>query len=94
MSIKRVPKWIWWVAAALIALHIYFFQQLIAAELIFALMFGGLLLMLIAIYLLSEAGDRGIEWVEANRHELAQRARQQWGRVGAISKKTFHHQHS
>ncbi|MGH9864890.1 MAG: hypothetical protein ACRD4H_05680 [Candidatus Acidiferrales bacterium] len=94
MGIKRVPKWVWWTAAALIALQMYFFQELIAAYLIFSILFGSFLILLLAVYLVSEVGDRGLGWVEANSRVLMKVARQQWGRVEAISKKTFRHQHS
>ena len=90
----RIPKWIWGGVAALIALHIYFFQELVAAELIFAVVFGSFLVLLLAIYLVTEAGDRGLGWMEENSRVAAKMARQQWGRVEAISKKTFHRPHS
>lgn len=51
MSIKRVPKWVWWVAAVLIALQMYFFQELVAAYLIFGILFGSFLILLLAVYL-------------------------------------------
>ncbi|MHB8540510.1 MAG: hypothetical protein ACYDCD_06155 [Candidatus Acidiferrales bacterium] len=75
--------------AALIALHVYFFQELVAAELIFGIVFGSFLVLLLAIYLVSEVGDRGLGWMEANGRVAAKAARQQWVRVETISKKTF-----
>ena len=89
MSIKRVPKWVWWVAVALIALQMYFFQELVAAYLIFGVLFGSFLILLLAVYLMSEIGDRGLGWMEANGRVAAKMAWQQWVRVEAISKKTF-----
>jgi hypothetical protein len=94
MQIRRIPKWVWWCVAALIALHIYFFRELVAAELLFGIVFGSFLLVLLAIYVVSEAGDRGLGWVEANRRGMLVAARRQWGRVEAISKRTFRRQHS
>lgn len=94
MSIKRVPKWVWWAAAVLIALPMYFFQELVAAYLIFGVLFGSFLVLLLAVYLVSEIGDRGLGWVEANGRVLVKVARQQWVRVEALSKKTFHRPHS
>lgn len=94
MQIRRVPKWVYWCAVALIALHIYFFRELVAAELLFGVVFGSFLVLLMAVYVVSEAGDRGLGWVGANRRGMAVVARRQWERVEAISKKTFHRQHS
>ncbi|MHB8410531.1 MAG: hypothetical protein ACYDDI_01135 [Candidatus Acidiferrales bacterium] len=85
----RVPKWVWAGVAALIALHVYFFQELAAAELIFGIVFGSFLVLLLAIYLVSEVGDRGLGWMEVNGRVAAKMARQQWVRVETISKRTF-----
>ena len=94
MQIRRIPKWVYWCVVALIALQIYFFQELVAAELLFGIVFGGFLLLLLAIYVASEAADRGLGWVEANRRGMLAGARRQWGRVETISKKTFRRPHS
>ena len=94
MQFRRIPKWVWWTVAAAIALNIYFFQELVAAELLFGIVFGGFLLVVMAIYVISEAGDRGLGWVEANRKTFAVAARRQWGRVEAVSRKTFRRPHS
>src|SRR5579863_10457927 len=90
----RVPKWVWWTGAALIALQMYFFQELLAAEMIFAIVFGSFLILLLAIYLVTEAGERGLGGMEANSHVAVIMARRQWVRVEALSKKTFRRPHS
>lgn len=94
MQIRRIPKWAYWCALALIAVNTYFFQELIAAELLFAIVFGSFLLLLLVIYIVGEAGDRGLGWVEANRQGMMAGARRQWSRVEAVSRKTFHRPHS
>lgn len=94
MQIRRIPKWVWWCAVALVAFQIYFFRELVAAELLFAIVFGGFLLLVLSIYIVSEAGDRGLGWMEANRRGFVAQARRQWTRVEAVSKKTFRRPHS
>lgn len=94
MQIRRIPKWVYWCVGALIALQTYFFRELIAAELLFAIVFGGFLLLALGIYIASEAGERGLGWMEANRRDVANVARRQWTRVEAISKRTFRRPHS
>lgn len=94
MQIRRIPKWVYWCALVLIALNTYFFQELIAAELLFGIVFGGFLLVLLTIYIVGEAGDRGLGWVGANRQGMVAGARRQWGRAEALSKKTFRRPHS
>lgn len=94
MRIPRIPKWVWWCGVAFLALQTYFFQELVSAELLFTVIFGGFLLVVLAIYVITEAGDRGLNWVEASGKLLIPKIHQRWARLEAISKKTFHHPHS
>jgi hypothetical protein len=94
MSIKRIPKWVWWGLAVLIAFQIYLFRELVAAELLFAIAFAMLLIFVSAIYWIAVGADRGLGWIEANSHGVTERARQQLVRVEAISKRLSHRQHS
>lgn len=93
MRINRVPKWVWWSVLAVIALHIYFFQELVAAYLIFGVLFGSLLVLLLVIYLVSEIGDRGLEWVELNSRVAVKLARQQWSRAAALVHQNLRERH-
>lgn len=86
--IHRIPRWVWWSAAAVIALHIYFFQELLAAYLIFSVLFVSLVLLMFVFYLLSEIGDYGMRWIEADARAIMKKARQQWVHTEAL----LHHQ--
>lgn len=92
-SIHRVPKWVWWGVVALMALHIYFFQELIAAYLIFTVLFGSLLVLLFTVYLVSEAADRGLDWMEVNGRVAVKLARQQWSRAAILVQENLHGHH-
>ncbi len=92
--LKKVPKWVWWGLAALIAFQVYLFRELVAAELLFAVGFVVLLAVVAGIYGIVVATDRGIGWIEANSHGVAQLARQQLNRLEALSRKLSHRQHS
>jgi hypothetical protein len=94
MSMKRIPKWVWWGLAAMIAFQVYFFQELAAAELLFTIAFALLLIFVAAIYWIAVGTDRGLGWIEANSHGVAARARHQWERLEAVSKRLSHRQHS
>lgn len=94
MRIRRIPRWVWWCGVVFIALQTYFFQELISAELLFAVIFCGFLVLALAIYAVTEAGNRGLDWMEAGSKLLAPKIHRQWMRLGAISKKTFRHPHS
>ncbi|HEV2194723.1 MAG TPA: hypothetical protein VGR72_13990 [Candidatus Acidoferrales bacterium] len=92
--LKRVPKWVWWGVAALIAFQIYLFRELVAAELLFAVGFAVLLILFTAIYAVVVAADRGVGWIEANSQVVTQRAKQQWSRLETLSRKLSRRQHS
>lgn len=89
ICIRRVPKWVWWAVAAAIALQIYFVQEILAAYLIFSILFAGLLVLMLAIYLLSEVGDYALQRIEVDARAVGKRARQQW-----IHAEAFLQQHS
>lgn len=93
VQIHRVPPWVWWGAIAVIALRIYFFQELIAAYLIFAVLLGSLLVFLFAVYLVSELGDRGMEWMEVNGRKGVKLAQQQWGHAAMLVQENLHRHH-
>jgi Mg2+/citrate symporter len=92
--LKGVPKWVWWSLAALIAFQIYLFRELVAAELLFAVGFAILLILVTAIYAIVVAADRGVGWIEANSQGVTQRARQQWNHLETLSRKLSRRQHS
>lgn len=92
--LKRVPKWVWWCLAALVAFQIYLFRELVAAEMLFAIGFAILLIFASAIYGIAVAADRGLGWIEANSHGMTQLAKQQWSRLEALSRKLSRRQHS
>ncbi len=69
-------------AAGLAAiLQFYFLQELLAAEILFALGFMALLLIGGSFYLIAALGERGLELAEARVHVVAHRRRQNTIRV-------------
>lgn len=91
---RNVPKWVWWSLAALIAFQVYLFRELVAAEMLFAAAFGVLLVFVLAIYTIAAGADRGLGWIEAHSHGIGQRARHQWSRLEAVSRRISRRQHS
>jgi Mg2+/citrate symporter len=61
----RKNKWFWAAIAAVVALQLYFVRELVAAELLFALLFGIALIAWLVFYLVGEAGERGAELAES-----------------------------
>ena len=75
---------------ALVALQLYFVQEMIAAFVIFCVLFAlaagaGLLL-----FVLDRASERTLAWAEVRTPDFVRLARRGWNFVGEFSKKPLH----
>ena len=86
---KQLKKWIWVAGAVLIALHIYFVRELFAAEILFGLFIGALLLVLFALYLVQQVWQLSSAWTRPLAQTVAQTARRGWLYAEEISRKSF-----
>lgn len=68
-------KWMWWFLAALVALQMYFVQELIAAFALFAVGFGVLAVALSGLYLMQKAWESGLARVAESSHPALNAAR-------------------
>ncbi len=91
---KRLRKWIWVGVGVIIALNIYLVRELFAAELLFGLFIGTLLLLGFVLYLVQQAGELGLTWARPVVRVLAQTARRGWSQLEEISRKPFRHPRS
>lgn len=90
---KMTRKWIWVGVAGLlglVALRIYFLQELLAALLLFALAFAAIALVVLGIYLLGSAGDWSFGWIGRHWRCARQLLHRGWILAGKFSKKRFH----
>jgi uncharacterized membrane protein HdeD (DUF308 family) len=78
----------------LVVLQIYFVRELLAAELLFGLLFAALLLLGGICYVVGAIGVRGLDWMEAGVRVLAQSARRGYSSLEEISKRSFRHPRS
>ncbi len=92
--LKTVKKWVWFTIAAAIAVQIYFVQELLAAELLFALLLGIGLFIAFLFFVVQEIGERGLGWMKPRAREMAGSAWRRVGQLEEISRKTFRHQRS
>ncbi len=86
---KQTKKWIWAAGAVLIALHIYFVRELFAAEILFGLFIGTLLLVVFVFYLAQQVWQLSSPWTRPLARAVAQTARRGWSFVEEISRKPF-----
>jgi hypothetical protein len=91
---RKNRKWIWLGLAALLALQIYYVQEMIAALILFAVLFAITLLVVALLFGLDLAGQRAAAWAEPQAIKTAHVVAQKWTLVGDLRKKLLHHQHS
>jgi hypothetical protein len=81
MTRERARKAFWVCLAALVALQIYFVRELLAAELLFAGVFGVLFLLWFVFFLADEIGRRFASWAQRQSvhvQAFGQVARREW----------------
>lgn len=77
-----------------VVLQIYFVRELLAAELLFGLLFAVLLVLGGICYVVGVIGERGLDWTEAGVRVLASSARRGYASLEELSRKSFRHPRS
>lgn len=91
---KKARKWLWITLAAVAALQIYFVQELMAAMLLFSVVFAAVAVAVLLLYLFDRASQRTIAWAEPQTMRAARLARRALARAEEVSKKQLHRQRS
>jgi hypothetical protein len=90
----KVRKGVVSVAAAFFVLQLYFVRALIAAELIFVMLFLVVLAVVGVSYVLGTIGERGLEWTEVGVRAIAGSAKRGFVALEEVSKRPFRHPRS
>ncbi|HJY86705.1 MAG TPA: hypothetical protein VKE24_07690 [Candidatus Acidoferrales bacterium] len=86
----RLRKWLWVVLAASIAFQLYFVRELLAALFLFTLAFAVLAGLVAVFYLVDQAGQLSLAWVEPRARQVMPRLRERaLGLLEELSKKPF-----
>jgi hypothetical protein len=91
---KKFRKRAGWTLGIFIILQLYFVRELIAAELLFGLLFAVMFVLAGIFYLVGTIGERGLDWAEAGVRVVASQSRRAYSAVEEISKKPVRHPHS
>jgi uncharacterized membrane protein YqjE len=89
VSEKKARKWMWAGLGTLVALQMYFVQEMLAALLLFAGVFVIVAVIALLIYLVDRAGQWSIGWAGERVRPALQLARRGWALAEDISKKPF-----
>jgi hypothetical protein len=90
----KVRKGLLSIVAIFFILQLYFVRELIAAEVIFGLLFLGILALVGVSYVLGTIGERGLEWTEVGVRAIAGSARRGYIALEDLSKRPFRHPRS
>ena len=82
-------KWMWVFLAALVALQLYFVRELLAALFLFTLGFGLLAGLAVVFFLVDQARQFSLAWVEPRTHVVAALTRRGLVLLEDLSKKPF-----
>ena len=90
----KLRKRVGWGLAVFLILQVYFVRELIAAELLFGMLFVVMLLLAGIFYVVGTIGERSLDWAEAGVRVVGTTARRGYTAVEEISKRPFRHPHS
>ncbi len=82
-------KWMWVFLAAIVALQLYFVRELLAAFLLFTLGFAFLAGLALVFFLVDQARQLSLAWVEPRTRGVAGLARRGLGLLEDLSKRPF-----
>src|ERR1019366_10127150 len=88
-SEKKAQKWMWIGLAALVALRMYFVQELLAALVLFTIAFVVFAIIALMLYLVDRAGQWGLGWAGQHSGPTIELARRGLALAKDISKKSF-----
>jgi hypothetical protein len=77
-----------------IVLQVYFFRELLAAELLFGLVFAIVLVLFGLFYLIGALGERGLNQADVAARAFGRSARRGYGAIEEIGKKSVRHPES
>lgn len=91
---KQFRKWFFSALAVLFVLQVYFVREMLAAEVLFGVVFAVVLLLCGVFYLVGALGERGLDLAESGIRVAARSARWSFAAVEDLSKRQFRHRHS
>jgi hypothetical protein len=91
---KTLRNRVGWGSGIFLVLQLYFVRELIAAELLFGMLFAFLMALAGLFYVVGTIGVNGREWAETGIRVAATSARRGYSALEEISKKPFRHPHS
>jgi hypothetical protein len=90
LNTKKNRKRLWIALAALAALQVYFVRELIAALVLFSILFVVVAAVALGVYLFDRASQRTMDWAEPQTVKAAELAKKALEQAEKVSKKQLH----
>ena len=90
----KTRKRITWAIAIVLVLQLYFVRELIAAELLFGMLFLVLFVLVSVCYLIGMVWENGLTWAELGARAVVNFTRRSYGTLEELIKRPFRHPHS
>ena len=87
---KKARKWLWYGLAAVAAVQLYFVQEMMAALVLFSVLFAVAAAVVVLVYLFDRASQRAMAWAEPRAVRAARHTQRTWARAEEISRKQLH----
>jgi uncharacterized membrane protein YraQ (UPF0718 family) len=94
ISNRKVGTWILVGLAALAAIRLYYVREMIAALVIFSVLFALAAGAVLTLFLLDLAGQRTLAWAAPHTTHVAQTAHRGWALAAKLSKRPLRRPHS
>jgi hypothetical protein len=85
ISQRKIFKWIGLTTTALIAVRVYYVQELIAVFVIFSILFASLAGVVLIVFLLDHAAQTALAWAEVCVRAFGRAARRGWERAEKLT---------
>jgi hypothetical protein len=91
---KQFRKWFFSALAVAFVLQVYFVREMLAAEVLFGIVFAVVVLLCGLFYVVGALGERGLDLAESGIRVAARSARWSFSALEEVSKRQFRHRHS
>jgi hypothetical protein len=90
----KIQRRLWYALAGFLILQIYFVRELLAAELLFAIVFALFAMLALVFYFVGLIGERGVDLAEAGARFMAPLVRRSFASLEDFSKRPYRHPRS
>jgi hypothetical protein len=89
VSESKARKWLWFALAALVAVQLYYVQEMLAALVLFSVVFAVVAIVALVVFVVDWAGQNAVAWAEPRVFQ-ASKSVHLWPRIETASRRLLH----